>query len=106
METDLSKSGDVQPAFPVAGGSLPKFYILEYGHAWNENTLHVFDTAEGREAKTRELIFGYDAIEDMNDEAWAGYHEELKDGGKLRFEGDPGLDWFAAHPARSEANSD
>ena len=76
-----------------------KYYLLERGHAYNENTLHAFDSAPERDAKTIEVIFGADLGNQDEAECWDKYREELNDTGSLEFEGDPGLEWFTAWPA-------
>ena len=78
-----------------------KFYILERGHLHTENTLHTFDTAEARAAKTAELIYGEkpDELDPDARRAWHLYCAELEETGSVEFEGDPGLEWFTASPA-------
>lgn len=75
-----------------------KYYLLEKGHAYNENTLHVFDSLNEREDKTQEVIFGPDWKTDECP-GWDKYLQELTETGSLEFEGDPGLEWFTAWPA-------
>ncbi len=79
-----------------------KYYCLQHGHSHSENTLHAFDTVQERDVATAEMIFGKD--NDGPDELrqWELYKAELNDTGSLEFEGDPGLEWFTAHPAKTE----
>lgn len=78
-----------------------KYYIIERGHAHNENTLHTCDTEAERDALTQLLIFG-EAAEGLDETAqWEIYRQELRETGSLEFEGDPGLEWFEATPANS-----
>jgi hypothetical protein len=76
-----------------------KFYLLQRGDSHNENTLHAFDTAEARDAKTKELIYGDGELCPDEQRGLGLYLEELRDSGSVEFEGDPGLEWFTAHPA-------
>ena len=76
-----------------------KFYLLQLGHSHSENTLHAFDTAEARAAKSKELIYGDGELCPDDQRGLALYLEELRDSGSVGFEGDPGLEWFTAHPA-------
>jgi len=77
-----------------------KFYLLQKGHTHNENTLHVFDTAAARDGVTIKLIFGHDLENQEEAQCWDAYREELNDTGSVEFEGDPGLEWFTAVPAK------
>ncbi len=76
-----------------------KFYLLERGHSHSENTLHAFDTSEARDAKTKEVIYGDGELSPDDQRGLGLYLEELRDSGSIEFEGDPGLEWFTAHPA-------
>lgn len=80
-----------------------KFYLLQHGHSDSENTLHVFNTAPERDVATIKCIFGADLSNQDEAEQWDKMREELNDRGTLSFEGDPGLEWFTAHPAPDEA---
>jgi hypothetical protein len=79
-----------------------KFYLLQKGHSHSENTLHVFDTAEERDAMTKELIYGTGELCPDDQRGLALYLEELREDGSVEFEGDPGLEWFTATPALRE----
>lgn len=78
-------------------GSGLKFCILAHGDVERENVLYVLNTAEERNIKTCELIYGKSAPETAEEsDMFISELEELGDSGELNFEGDPGLRWFVA----------
>lgn len=97
MDLTAIASSSERPGIP-----LMKLFLLQLGHSHSENSLHVFDTAEERDAKTCEVIFGEKLADlDPNDSrSWGLYRQELNDSGSVEFEGDPGLQWFTAHDER------
>lgn len=72
----------------------PILYFLLQHTDDNVDVLYKFLTAEEREARTIELIYG--KVEDCDRECWDKERAELLDRGVLTFEGDPGLKWFHA----------
>lgn len=81
-----------------------KYYLLQRGDSADENTLHAFDTPAERDDATIKAIFGEDLTTQDEAEAWDKYREELTERGHITSEGDPGLEWFTAHPAASCPN--
>ena len=69
------------------------YYLLQHTDD-NVDVLYKFHTAEEREARTIELIYG-DAL-NCDRDCWDKERAELLDRGSLTFEGDPGLEWFHA----------
>lgn len=75
-----------------------KFYLVQRREE-APHVLHAFDTAEQRDAMTKELIYGTGDLCPQERRGLDLYLEELRDTGSVEFEGDPGLEWFTAIPA-------
>ncbi len=70
-----------------------RYFLLQHTDD-NVDVLYQFDTAEERETRTIETIYG--TVEDCDRECWEKERADLVERGVLTFEGDPGLEWFQA----------
>jgi hypothetical protein len=77
-----------------------KFYLLLRGECCQHHVLYIFDSIAERDAKTIECIFGDVTMSSRESDCWCKYQDELNESGSLEFEGDPGLEWFTAIPAK------
>lgn len=72
----------------------PILYFLLQHTDDGVDVLWKFDTAEEREARTIEMIYG--RAEECDRDCWEKERADLLEKGVLTFEGDPGLEWFQA----------